>query len=67
MIAETLAAVIGLVELVALDHRPHRAVEHENARRQQRMEARKRSVVSGHVEWPSLKSRRFSRRWQSVP
>ena len=31
MILEALAAVIGLVELVALDHRAHRTIKDENA------------------------------------
>ena len=32
MVLETLAAVVRLGELVALDHRAHRAVEDEDAR-----------------------------------
>ena len=31
MVREALAAEIGLSELVALDHRPHRAVENQKA------------------------------------
>ncbi len=37
-VGEPLTAVFGLAEAVPLDHRAHRAVEHENARRQSRGE-----------------------------
>ena len=42
---EALAAEIGLGQLVALDHRPHRAVEHEDALREQRVELCRTSGV----------------------
>ena len=38
MVREPLAAEVRLGQLVALDHRPHRAVEDEDPRRQQRVE-----------------------------
>ena len=46
MVLEALAAVVGLVELVALDHRAHRAVEDHDALLQQRGQARAAGVFA---------------------
>ena len=50
MVREPLAAEVGLGQLVPLDHRPHRAVEDEDALREQRVERVSR-IVSAH-RWP---------------
>src|SRR5262249_23543333 len=47
VVAEALAAVVGLAEPVALDHRAHRAVEYEDAAREQLVESRA-GVGNGH-------------------
>ena len=39
VVGELRAAKVALFELVRLDHRPHRAVEHEDASEQQLLEA----------------------------
>ena len=39
MIGELRAAKVALFELMRLDHRPHRTVEHEDPREQQLLEA----------------------------
>ena len=61
-VAEALAAIRGLVELVALDHRPHRAVDDEDAPREQF--GQDAGGVDGHGR-TSGRSRRDARQHRS--
>ena len=53
MILEALAAEVGLGQLVALDHRPHRAVEDEDPLGEQGAQrVEDRGVSESHVSCP---------------
>ncbi len=62
---EALAAIVGLVEPVALDHRAHRAVEHEDALAEQAAElASALRSQHGSVSWPRRGRGRTPSAWQ---